>query len=348
MKNVTIHKLLVGIAALVLMAGMLQDACTPKPGSAPEQAPAAIKTKLRYSGALAPTHPISIKQQWFADEISKRTAGQVTVEVYTGGQLYKHAQCVDAVSSGALEMGTTPVGQWAMRNPVFGFQSFWLLLESTDHYGRSKAKLDEILAPLFEEQNVKLVHSFALGDSCYAGNKPLVKPEDMKGIIIRGPNPESNEFLKALGAVPASMDESEQYDGLSKKAIDGLMNAWSNIYSRKLFEVTKYYTGPLYSSSYVCFMNLDVWKKLPPDTQKRITEVGKEADAASFKEAKAYDLDSLEVLKKAGTLTILNAEQIAGWLKVTRPFYDQWAAKCEKAGYGRQARDIIRVLNETR
>lgn len=351
MNKLTKQTILV-VAAVVVTIALLLASCGQKPAPSGTQPAAPASTmkpiKLRYTGGLPPTHHMTVEQKWFAAEIAKRSNGLVTVDTYVGGELYDNARTIDAVSTGAIEMGFTTGGMFSSRNPVHGFYNYFFMLAGTDHYEKVKDKLTTILGPLYEELNVKLIHWFAYGDTGYAGNKPLVKPDDIKGVMIRGMNPETLASLKALGAVPASITESEVYDALSKKAIDGTLTGWSTMYSRKLYEVAKYFTGSWFASPWPFFINMDVWKQLPPDVQKLIMDVAKEVEVMTFKQSRDYDKESLDVLRKSGTLTILSPEQRTEWVKFVRPTYDEWLAKCDKTGYGKQARELMKMLDETR
>lgn len=66
-----------------------------------------------------------------------------------------------------------------------------------------------------------------------SANKPLVHPEDAKGLKFRV---QASDVLVAqfeqLGANPQKMSFAEVYGGLQTKVIDGQENTWSNIYGK--------------------------------------------------------------------------------------------------------------------
>ncbi|MFC1870133.1 TRAP transporter substrate-binding protein [Chloroflexota bacterium] len=340
------HKFLAGLM-VILVIGLLLASCAQEPAT-PAPAPAPEPIKMRYSGGLPPTHHMSVDQKWFVDEVTKRTGGLVTVDAYIGAELYKHTECVDAVSAGAIELGFASLGNWSGRNPVLGFYNYFLLFPSRDQFERSKDKIAPLLSPLYEEQNVKFLHWFAYGDMGYIGTKPVVNPEDIKGLVIRGMNQATLAALEELGAVPAAISAAEVYDALSKGAIDGALSGWSSFNSRKFYEVTDYCSGPFFTSPWQAFMNLDTWNKLTPDIQKTVMEVAKETEARSFEHGRDYDKTCLELLEKEVTLTILSKEQEAAWLEFVSPTWDAWLADCDKAGYGSQARELMKIIDETR
>lgn len=328
--------------ALILVLTLLVGACAKStPGAATKP------IKLRYTGGMAPNHHMTAEQKWLAAEVGKRTNGRVTVETYIGGELYKHNEVPDAIGSGAIEMGLCSTGHYSSRNPLLGFYNYFFLLKDQEHTVRAKERMGQLFAPLLEEQNCKMIHWLAYGDSGYIGNKPIVKPADIKNKMIRGMNAETVQSLKALGAVGVSMAENEAYDAIEKGAIDGTLTGFSTMVSRKQYEVSKYVFGILFSSPWIVCINLDLWKTLPPDIQKVFLEVGKETEETSFKQSFAERAKDLEILGKIN-LTLVKGEQLAEWTKFARPTWDDWLQRCEKGGWGKQARELVKILDETR
>ena len=72
-------------------------------------------------------------------------------------------------------------------------------------------------------------------------NKPVKKPEDLKGLRIRTPPaPIWQESIRALGAAPVAMAFGEMYPGLQQQAIDGVELVYNNIPGGRFYEVLKY------------------------------------------------------------------------------------------------------------
>ena len=57
---------------------------------------------LRYAGQLPVTHHLTKADYRFAKLVEEKTKGQVKVEVYPAGQLYKGSSIVKAVMSGDI------------------------------------------------------------------------------------------------------------------------------------------------------------------------------------------------------------------------------------------------------
>jgi len=105
-------------------------------------------------------------------------------------------------------------------------------------------------------------------------NKPVKKPEDLRGQRIRTPPaPIWQESVRALGAAPVAMAFGEMYPALQQKAIDGVELVYNNIPGGRFYEVLKYAS----ETKHIMLINFEVisskfFKGLPADYQKILVE----------------------------------------------------------------------------
>ena len=305
--------------------------------------------KLRYFTGMTASHYFgSDLLPFFAAETEKRTKGNVKVEVYPGGQLFGYRNGIDATTMGAVEMGLTALGHWGGHNPVFSFSDYFLLIDDIDHWFRAREAVHSVLEPLFEKKNVKLLYYSAYGGNGICGKIKIESLDDIKGLKIRAPVPGALASLAAWGATPIKIASAEVYDAMGKGAIDAFSSSWSSMYSRKYYEVAKHAVGPIWWTVWVNFINLDTWNSLSQEDQKILMEVSRETEKRSLGIMKAFDKKSLEKLVQVGSVKILTPEEKQAWGKSLRPAYDAWIKKCADKGYGKQAKEILDVLNKTR
>jgi C4-dicarboxylate-binding protein DctP len=138
-------------------------------------------------------------------------------------------------------------------------------------------------------------------------NKPLIKPEDYKGLKFRIQSSKVLEAqFRALGALPQVMAFSEVYQALQTGVVDGTENTPSNIYTQKMHEVQKYLTVSDHGYiGYAVIANKAFWDGLPPDIRKTLE--GAMADATTYADdiAKKENDDALEMIRKSGRTQIL-------------------------------------------
>ena len=305
--------------------------------------------KLKYFTGMTPSHYFgSDLMPYFSTEIDKRTNGDIKIELYPGGQLFGYQEGIDAATMGAVEMGLTALGQWSGYNPVFSFSDYFLLIDDMDHWFRARDEIHAILDPLFREKNVKLLYYSAYGGNGICGKVQIQSLDDIKGLKVRAPVPGALESLSAWNATPIKIAASEVYDAMGKGAIDAFVSSWSSIYSRKYYEVAKHAVGPVWWTVWVNFINLDTWNSLSSEQQKLFMEVSTATEQRSLEIMKAFDKKSLEQLAQVGTVKILTPEEKKVWGKPLRTAYSAWIKKCADKGYGKQAQEILDILNRTR
>ncbi len=306
--------------------------------------------KLRYFTGMTATHYYCSKMiPYFIKEVEEKTKGRVKFEFYPGGELYGYMGGMDAAVAGTVDVGLTSIGHWGGYNKVFWFPSFFILIADNDHWLRARDTIHPTLSSMYEKQNVKVLHYAAYSAGVLGTRTPIKSLEDIKGMKIRAPVPGALACIKAWGGIPTRIAAAETYDALSKGAIDGNVTGWGSIYARKFYEVQDFYIGPIWQTEWVIFMNLKKWNSLPKDIQEIITEVSRKTEALSFQLTKNSDKNNEAKIRKLGkTVRILTAEEKKLWGEPLKSVYDNWIKECTKAGYGTEAKKIMKGLINTR
>ena len=102
--------------------------------------------------------------------------------------------------------------------------------------------------------NLRPIGWFKRGPRHLTSNRPIVHPDDLKGMILRVPNvPIYVSVWKALGAKPTPMDFSEVFTSLQQGTIHGQENPFALIKSSSFYEVQDFcnLTGHVISWIYV-------------------------------------------------------------------------------------------------
>jgi len=97
-----------------------------------------------------------------------------------------------------------------------------------------------------------------------SANKPLRKPEDVKGLKMRvQPSAVLQAQMRTLGAIPEVMDFSAAYQALKSGAVDGTENPASNFYSQQMQDVQKHLSVTHHGYvGYAVIVNRKFWEGL--------------------------------------------------------------------------------------
>ena len=284
--------------------------------------------KIRYVTQLPATHLLTQAEMKMAKMIEERSKGRVKVEVYPAGQLYKAMELLNAVMSGAVEMGTTPGAMFTGPVPLMDFFDIPLLLKDYGEVLKAwQGEPGDILRAQLEKIGIKTIGFSAYGENLsFCSHKPLTKPADFKGLKIRCNTNMGADLVKEFGAAPVIFSSAEVYDALQRKTIDAANSGVTSFVERKWYEVTEQAT--LTWASYSVWpemINLKFWNSLPKDIQQIILDVGKEHQAYVLNETAKSDKDAVDFLKTKLKVYELTAADKKAWMDAgRRPVVDAW------------------------
>ena len=134
--------------------------------------------------------------------------------------------------------------------------------------------------------------------------KPIVDPEDAKGMKVRGGSREVDMILKEAGASVLTLPSNEIYAAMQTGAMDAAMTSSTSFISFKLEEIAKFLTSGRQRTYWFMLEPLmiskDVFMALPKAQQDIVMAVGAELEAFGRDAARADDKRAAEIYAKAG------------------------------------------------
>ena len=240
------------------------------------------KVNLIYSVNAVPGDAHYDAMMKFKEVVEAESKGNITVETYHSGSLFKQDQEVAAVKSGKADIVYLSASWLTDGSPWIGMFTAGYVFKSYDDM--TKILNGEIGKEVFnrvvKEQGIHPLASYYLGTRQVnlREDKPVRTPADLKGVNLRMPNSEAWVTLgKAMGANPTPLAFSELYMALQTGTVDGQENPLPTDRSAKFYEVTKSIslTNHLVDSVWPC-INEAKWQSLS-DHQKEIIMKGIEA-----------------------------------------------------------------------
>lgn len=298
--------------------------------------PVGAETVLRYAGTLPVTHHLSEAQKTFADLVAEKTDGELKIEVYPAGQLYRAHDIPTAVVTGAIDIGFNLTNVWTS-DPISDINDIPFLFRDADH-AKAAWELDGQLFALYSEtlatRQMKPLGVMFFGSLFDISNsgKPLVLPEDFAGMKIRAYGSLSSEAVRTLGGSPTTLDPGEMYLGLQNGTIDGAITGLTSIDARKLWEAGNYAT--IAQAAFGVFavnMNLTKFNSLTEKQQIALMEASQEVFQITAEESARQDEKSLDFLQENIEVVVLNEEQKAKWAKILAPVVNGWQNRASES-----------------
>ena len=284
---------------------------------------------IKFSHVTTEATPKGKGAALFKKLVDERLAGKVRVEVYPSSQLYTDKAVLKALLLNDVQLAAPSLSkfskytkQWALFDLPFLFKNPQALNCFTDS-AKGQALLNAA-----EGKGIKGLGYWLNGMKQISANKPLIKPEDAAGLKFRIM---SSDVLKAqfeaVDANPQKMAFAEVYNALATGVIDGQENTWSNIRSKKFFEVQTDTTisdhGVL---EYALVTSKRFWDSLPDDIRTELDAILKEVTAEVVNYAlEAADKDRQTVANSGKTnIHSLTDAQKQQWVEAMKPVWAQF------------------------
>ena len=308
--------------------------------------PALAATTLRFGHANGSGEIAADLFQEFADNVTKKTNGEVTVRVFPAEQLGKEADLVQQVKSGALDISAPSMAVLSSLVPSIEIASAPFLWND---WAEAEAV---IRGPAFEPAFMELSdkHNIAMLSKIWywgwrnitTANKAVTKPEDLAGLKIRVPeSPVWVEMIRAMGAAPTPIPFGEVYTALQQKTVDGQENPIPTIYSRKFYEVQGHLSMTRHMlQNNTMVINKASLAKLTPAQQKIVLDEAAAVSAKNSTMQQEREKSMLEDIRKTGKTAIVDNPDRAAFAAKMAPAMEKLEARWGAANLKR-VRDTI-------
>jgi tripartite ATP-independent transporter DctP family solute receptor len=284
---------------------------------------APVTMKLGYNTVRQYPHARAIER--FANRVAERTGENFQIETFPSEQAGNERAMLDSLMLGNLDIAKVSTGVIANIVPEFGVFDLPYVFRDQDHMMKAvNGSVGQSLAKKLEETGVMVLFWMEQGTrSFYTVAKPIVTPDDLKGLKIRTTNsPVMVDTINALGATATPMGFGDLYLGLKTGAVDGAENAPDAIWYAKQNEVSKYLSLTNHFRTPVAVvMNKAKFDALSPEYQEILRQTAMETQEWS---GTLYSRVSDALLDKltASGMTISKVDE-APFRKAVEPVYEK-------------------------
>ena len=285
-------------------------------------------TKMRCSHQLPPAHHVAQVIERWAEEVRTASEGELDVQVFGSDSLVKANQNITAVAKGDIECAFSLNFQWGRTLPImnvtvapfaFGDLEIWRKWPDSE-----AAKFLE--EKLLEKGVRNIAWLFQTNTSVFTSKgRFLVKPEDFKGVKLRGLNAAFDAALAALGATPTSLPGSEVYQALATGVLDAGLTDVAAAVSRKYYEVQDHFTVvPVISAYLHGYVNPKWYDGLSDKSKAALESAGKKAALWAVEASEKAGAAAPDQLREKGVkVHIATSEEIKALEAIMRPAFDE-------------------------
>ena len=276
----------------------------------------------------AVNHPKGVAASLLADRVNKEMNGKACMEVFPNSTLYDDDKVLEALLNGDVQLAAPSLSKFekiTKKYRIFDLPFLFNDVAAVDRFQNSAS--GDKLKNAMNRRGLQGLEFWHNGMKQLSANKPLLMPEDAKGLKFRV---QASDVLVAqfeqLGANPQKMSFKEVYGGLQTKVIDGQENTWSNNYGKKFFEVQDGVTETNHGIlDYLVVTSSDWLEKLPADVRDQFTTILREVTEERNTESTVVNETSKQnIIKAGGIVRTLTAEQREAWVTALKPVWKKF------------------------
>ncbi|MDX2370904.1 MAG: TRAP transporter substrate-binding protein [Colwellia sp.] len=271
----------------------------------------------------------------FKELVENRLAGKVEVKVFPNSQLFGDNKVLEAMQLGDVQLAAPSLSKfkkYTKKLQIFDLPFLFNDINAVDRFQKGEA--GKKLLNSMSRRGLKGLGYLHNGMKQLSSSNPLKTPSDAKGRKFRIMTSDvlAAQF-DAVGAIAVKKPFSEVFTLLQTQAIDGQENTWSNIYSKKFFEVQNFITESDHGVlDYLVVTSNSFWSSLPEDIRSELSLALDEAiqHGNTIAANKAANDKQLIVDSRRSTIVSLSKAERQLWINAMQPVWKKFEKQIGK------------------
>lgn len=273
---------------------------------------------LRLSTLKQPGSDGAAAAARFAELVSDKTGGELTVKVYPGSQLGDWTEVYEQVIEGAVDLAMQPLATSSDKRLAIT----WFPYAFTDYDSARVAlapggSVFEIVSEVIGEQGLTPLAVYGAGMGGAGFPKEVNDPYDLDAkhdlkVRVWPGGTTHKVLLENLGYNTAAVPFSELYTAMQTGVVDGQIGVTATITLENFADITKTWVqyNDHFESDFI-FMNSDSFAALSPEFQTAVREAAETISQEQFTAVEAADEASLQKMRDMGvTVVTYDKEQL--------------------------------------
>lgn len=296
-----------------------------------------VKLNLTYATFLAADAPgqdgITLLQKKCDEYMGE---GYITIETFANGSLLGVGAIYDGVADQVADLGIVLTSTKTGSLPVTMVADIAGFYYASTQAGSNA--LRDYLNEFQPEEHKDVIVLFPISTTPQAlcTTKPIESLDDLQGLQIRATS-SAADAMKAIGAVPVSMDLGEVYEALRNGLVDGCVSTPGAFANSKFQEVAPYCTViPFIGSTSLVVMNRSVYESMPESQRtvfdRCVDETFKEF-YSTYIEDFSNDPNTQMYLNDIKSIKFLDGDELAKFAEAVKDLPAAYAETLKEQGF---------------
>lgn len=266
-------------------------------------------TVLKLAHSLEQESSVHRAMVYMAQRLEEKSGGKMRIDIYSNGQLGSEREAIELLQIGSLAI--TKVSAATLEGFVEEYKALGLpyIFRDRKHcFDVLDGEIGRSILAKGERYWLRGLGFYDAGSrSFYTVNKPVRKPEDLKGLKIRVLSSiTAVAMVRAFGAAPTPISWGELYTALQSGVVDGAENNPPSLYLSHQYEVCRYYTLNEHTViPDVVIIGTVAWNKLNAQQQQWLQEAMDESVVYQRKLWLESEQEALREMEAAGVEIII-------------------------------------------
>ena len=284
---------------------------------------------IKFSHVTAATgHPKGEAASLLAKRVNEEMNGKACMEVFPNSQLFNDDKVLEALLLGDVQMAAPSLAKFERFTKKFRLFDLPFLFNDINAVDKFQNSEDgRKLLDSMQRKGLQGLGYWHNGIKNFSASKPLIKPSDAAGMKFRVQTSEvAVAMIEALDANPQKLAFAEVYGALQTGVVDGQENTWSNIYTKKFFEVQDGVTETNHQVlDYLVVTSVEWWEGLDAGVRDQLQTILDEvSQTRNSMSTEINTQNRAKILEAGGVVRELTPDQRQEWVDVMKPVWDKF------------------------
>lgn len=276
--------------------------------------------------------------QWMSEELSKRSDGRLSLEIFPGAMLTPADQEIPGMLNGQIDMALSQNGFISAIEQSYSIFEMPFLWDSDPNdpsvfYGKVNAFLNhenggQLLAKKMEDRGIKVIGNSFESPSAIAVKKDentITDVSSASGLKIRTPGGKFvPKVVESIGASGVTIATAEVVPALEQGVIDGVVSSIQYIYAGK-YPIEAVTVIPVSNWVNPLLISVNKFNSIPSDLQEILVQTGKDFTQHSLEEMTKRGVTLIGDYEKAGIqMNFPTPEQSEQFRETVLPVWDEF------------------------
>jgi C4-dicarboxylate-binding protein DctP len=240
-------------------------------------------TVLRLNLPISADSPVGENVRGFALQAHAQTGGAIRIELLDKAQRFEEHEVIVAVAKGAIEMGATPLNQFAQDVPLaaaflqpFLFDFDALAQAATEPRSEIRGLID---SEILRRTKTRVLWVQPYGSSVILSKTaPTTHPKAIANLGVATPDDQVRRLMRTCGGVPFILSPADLFAELQMGRVVAAATDIMNVRERNLWRVADTITNLRFAPSlFMVVINDTAWQRLTSEHRNVLSELAEEA-----------------------------------------------------------------------